>query len=141
MLALVLRVFGPRAKNIYWMLWKKIVIFMISNGYVGHFRGVSLLTSFDLSLCFWVTGQIKWKKSEFLWFSGHQNSRKLFFLQLLFFVNFYQSKKGLMSYKIVFKKKSGYAQKSVFLQKNVFLAVTRIYIYFLIRFYSLLSPP
>ena len=55
------RFFGPRAKNIYWKIWKKLCFLWFHLIIWDILGGFHSWTFFYLSLRFWVTGQIRCK--------------------------------------------------------------------------------
>ena len=102
---------------------------MISFDYLGHFRGGFTPELFLIwAFVFELQDDKVAKKWILVIFRSPKQHEKIFFLQILFFVNFSRSKKSTISYKTAFKKKicSGGGQKTRFWPKTSFLAATRI---------------
>ena len=76
---------------------------MISFDYLGHFRGGFIPELFLIWAFVFELQDDKVAKKWILVIFGSPKQHD-FFLQFLFFVNFYQSKKSTISYKIVFWK-------------------------------------
>ena len=102
--------------------------------------GVSLLNFFWFEPLFLSYRTNKLQKLRFMRFSRNLNSmKKIFFLQILFFVKFYRCKKSTISYRIFFFFLicSSAGQKTRFFAKNVFFGPQSNNFFFKKWFYSL----